>query len=154
MVRQVDYQFNDSIVLSDGEYALAVTLSEASLATFKETRGYYRNTANSHLIGRVGEIGVARWFEDAGYSVDRLFEQAGRERECDLMCDGRRVEVKTWTAQWWPAWGRCVAVGQLAALAQKADFVLWATAEVDRDSAAVDLQGWSSIEDVRAALVL
>lgn len=153
MEHRVDYQFSDTIVLSTDEYARAVELSEATLATFRRNPGYYRNTSNSHLIGKIGEIGTASWFEEVGYTVDRLYEQIGCEQECDLLCDGRRVEVKTWTARWWPAWGRCVAVGQLPALARKADFILWTTAEVRAATAAVSLQGWSTIEDIKSAPV-
>jgi hypothetical protein len=151
MDRRVDHHFNDFIVLSSEEYEHALALSEATLATFRGHRGYYRNTSNSHLVGKVGEVAAASWFEDAEYSVVRLFEQLGQEQQCDLLCDGRRIEVKTWSARWWPMWGRCVAVGQLPALAAKADFVLWVTADIADATAAVRLQGWSSIDDVHTA---
>ena len=145
MTFRPDFQFSDPIQLTAAEYGLAKDLAEATMKVFGGNRGYYRNTSNSHLIGKLGELAAAKWFEEHGYEVERLFEQVGREQ--------RRVEVKTWTAQWWEAWGRCVAVGQLPALANKADFILWTTADA-ASTPTVVLQGWSTVGDVRQAPVL
>lgn len=143
----------DDVRLWAEELAYARSLGEGTFRAFGGNRGYYRNTTNSHLIGKVGEVAVARWFEEHGYAVDRLFEEPGHEQECDLLCGGRRVEVKTWTAKYWASWGRCVAVGQVPALRKKADFIVWVTADVHESTALVVLQGWSSIEDVLASPV-
>jgi hypothetical protein len=143
-----------SYVLSDADVELAEHLAEQTLARFAQRSGYYNNTSNSHLIGKYGEIAAARWLESEGLNVDAPFMDEARTREADLVWNGFRLDVKTWTARFWPQWGRCVAVNQVGALAAKADGILWLTVEATAGrSPSVRVEGWSTMDDIRAAEV-
>jgi hypothetical protein len=116
--------------------------------------GHYRNLEKSHRLGKLGEVAVARWATEAGVQpIERMYEDGSREREADLLLGKVRVDVKTWSASTWPAWGRCVATAQLTALKRKADAIIWTFAEERGGQVRVTVVGWSTMQDIEAAPV-
>ncbi len=82
--------------------------------------------------------------------VDSVFRDASRDRECDLIASAKRMEVKTWNADYWVRWGRCVAVKQLPGIAAKADLIIWCTATMSPEPPVrVTIKGWNAISDLR-----
>lgn len=135
------------------DMALAHHLADETYATFAASRGYYRNTPASHVMGKIGEIAMDRWLTAHGWRVDPLYTAPEQVRSADLEVAGIRVEVKTWDDRWWTVWGRCVAVGQVPALREKCDSVVWLSTTPAKDSAVVHLHGWSTVADVEQAPV-
>jgi hypothetical protein len=72
-----------------------------------------------------------------------------------------RLDIKTWSAAFWPDLGRCVAVDQLRVLERKADSILWCILRENtrvpkevwlaRPSVRVSLVGYSTFADIRQA---
>jgi len=132
------------------KFGEAQELSRSSLKRFEAVRGYYRNTSNSHLVGKLGELAAESWFHEIGHEVKSLFRDPALEAEADFIVSTLRVEVKTWSAQYWAKWGRCIAIGQLPALKRKSDLLLWCTVEFDEHlrTSAVNIRGWNFTADV------
>lgn len=133
------------IRLNPQQLQRAHDLAEATLARYRDHAGHYRNTANSHTVGRIGEIGTAALLATR-LPVQTAFDDPTRDADADLHCRGLRLEVKTWTDRYWPDWGRCVAVTQLPALKRKADAVIWAST----DNTTVTVWGWNTVDDIAA----
>lgn len=143
------------VALSPDEVRLATMLADDSLDKFRSTRGYYRNTSRSHLLGKLGEVASELWLRQSGFDPVPLFREPGAEIQSDVVVNGLRVEVKTWDSQWWDKWGRCVAIGQVQALRAKADVVLWLTVVGPMTATPIaEIHGWSTIEDVSSAPTL
>jgi hypothetical protein len=137
------------------EVADARALAEATHAKWKTTQGHYRNLSRSHLVGKVGEVAAEKWASQNCVLLEARFRDFEREGDADLLLGQRirtlRVDVKTWSSEYWGQWGRCVAVGQLAALRRKADSILWAYAcDLSERAASVYLAGWSTLAEVEA----
>lgn len=132
------------------DFDQALELSRASLERFASVRGYYRNTSNSHLVGKLGELAAESWFRELGHEVVSLFRDPSLEADADIIFKEFRVEVKTWSAQYWARWGRCVAIGQLPALRRKSDILLWCTVLFDepRRTSVVDIRGWNYTAEI------
>lgn len=146
---------NPVVVITDDELREATELAEATLRVFGNVRGHYTNSLNSHLRGKLGEIACSRWLTTNGVGVEPVFRDTARMRECDIIASDTstiRLDVKTWDQTYWAEMGRCVAVDQLEKLAAKADGVLWCVSSSQLVSGVrVELAGWSSIADIRAA---
>ena len=138
--------------------------ARSSLARWKDQQGYYNNRLNSHFKGRLGEIAVEKFLTSNNLNCDSHFRFADRENLADLVLKIRgytkivRIEVKTWSANYWRELGRCIAVEQFADLSKKADVVFWCQTdllEIPSEPAPtrVTLCGWSSIADVQTAPV-
>lgn len=109
---------------------------------------HYENTPAKHQIGKLGEAGVEEWLRRAGVEVDAVFRDLDREGECDLVVAGVRIEVKSWTAEYWEPWGRCATPAQIPWIADKADLILWITVARANDRATIRVQGWSKPAEV------
>ena len=140
-----------SVRLGATDLARARELADASYIKFANSHGYYRNTPNSHIVGKIGEIAAESWLKSAHLPVFSLYDDPTRVQSADLEIAGIRIEVKAWTHDWWADWGRCIAVGQLAALREKSDCVLWVSAKTTVDSALVFIHGWSTVPEVEQA---
>lgn len=136
------------ISLNESEVADAITLAEATLARYATRYGYYRNTLNSHLLGRLGEVAVDNWLK-AFSNCEALYRDSMDDARCDLLANGKRLEVKTWNPKYWHAWGRCVAVRQFPAIQAKADLIIWCTAAPRTEPpATVTVHGWNYVNDI------
>lgn len=135
----------------------AKELAEASAAKYQQLvelkkAPYHQNTVHSHFIGKIGEIGAAMAFEQlkslarASVNVDEVFRDSSRDRECDIIINGLRVEVKTWKPYAYDLYGACVSDRQAVKLAKKADAVVYCT--FDERSGQFILQGWNTMEDI------
>lgn len=137
-----------TVLLTESEVNDAHRLAEQSLARYATRKGYYRNTSNSHLLGRLGEMACHKWLSNQT-AVQPIYKDPDRDRECDLHVGNQRIEVKTWNATYWASWGRCVAVGQMDALQAKADLIVWTTVEsVTAKAASIQIRGWNTIQDI------
>jgi hypothetical protein len=126
-------------------------LADASYAKFAAFPGHYRNTPQSHIIGKIGEIAAESWLKADLLPVSSLFDDPALMQAADLEVAGIRIEVKAWNHNWWAPWGRCIAVGQLAALREKSDCVLWVSAKTINESAIAYVHGWSTVPEVEQA---
>jgi hypothetical protein len=106
---------------------------------------------DSHLVGSLGQVAVEQWAKESGIHEESLFRDPKRVAESDVVVRGRsdvRVEVKTWTLDFWSDLGRCVAVGQMAAVEKKADVIVWAILDDRGAIPVVVLRGWSTPKEV------
>lgn len=116
---------------------------------FKNFPGYYNNKPDSHLKGKLGEIAVEQALKNFEIKCDPAFREMNRDRECDILIEALRLEVKTWSETYWLQMGRCVAVGQLPSLKKKADFVVWcSTPYVAGNAAQVRIYGVTPINQI------
>lgn len=89
-----------------------------------------------------------------------------RENLCDIQIQQAhqmlcRIEVKTWSAEYWPDLGRCIALDQYATLQRKADCVIWGIVEKlashappylrARKQLVITLAGWSTLAEIKLA---
>ncbi len=157
------------IVLSTGDIAWCVEAGRATHDRFKDLPGYYRNLLSSHVIGKFGELAVENWLRVEGAAVNRgplvsHFRDIAELRRCDLeyrFPTPLRIEVKTWNANFWEAWGRCVQPRQLPKLRREADVVVWARLTEHATESLVEgrspvpitvqIIGYSTLEDVANA---
>jgi hypothetical protein len=138
-----------TVVLSDNLITEARVLAEATFERFARVRGSYRNTLNSHFVGRLGELLVEQFLLSSEIQIDSAFRDSNRDRECDLLSGQARLEVKTWNSDYWAAWGRCIAVTQLPAIKRKADIFVWTTVSDPRSARVTGkIRGWNYVEDV------
>ena len=107
------------ISLDKNDVDRAYELARSTYEKWKTYPGYYNNTLESHLKGKLGEIAVEKWAASNAFLVDAAFEDMGRDREADLVINGTRVDAKTWAKRWWPDLGRCLAVRQMSSLQKK-----------------------------------
>ncbi len=140
------------VKLTEEKLAEAKQLSKETYEKFKTRAGYYNNSPNSHLKGKLGEIAVELYFKTLELECEAIFRDLSRDRECDLLVNGHRIEVKTWSSEYWSEMGRCIAVGQLQTLTAKADSVVWCTTDYSGFGLPiVQLQGWNSIHEIQDA---
>ena len=100
-----------------------------------------------------------------GYKLDSHFRFPERENLSDIVVKVRgyfrirRLEVKTWSENYWAELGRCIAVEQYPILKKKADIVIWCVVNhefVERavkmpGPGAVSLAGWSVVGGISEA---
>ncbi len=146
----------DQILITETDYAEAVQLADETYRGFSKRPGHYNNTPNSHLRGKIGEIAFLRWLEGLGVAVDAAFRDIARTRKADLIAEGQRssvrLDVKTWDTRYWTEMGRCVAVGQLPKLQNKADGVIWCVSPaVLEPGVTVEVVGWNTLDEVANA---
>lgn len=139
--------------LSRLEIEIATKLAVESLAVFSGRSGFYTNSLNSHLKGKLGEICFSRYLEAKGVSHEKLFmEIANLSSEDIKLSSGVRIDVKTWSSSHWKELGRCVSVYQLAALKNKADAIVWCIApDIIDENQKFYVRGWSKLDDVEQA---
>jgi hypothetical protein len=139
--------------ITNEEFQIAVTIANDTLELFSSRRGHYNNTVNSHLRGKLGEIAVARFFGESGFMVNPVFRDLNQMAEADIVIPGKcRIEVKTWSKNFWPSMGRCIAVDQLAKLQQKADLLVWCVSDDElAPNMQITIAGWNLISDIPAA---
>lgn len=139
---------NPRVALGSVEIDLARQLAGQTLSRYQESSGHYRNTPNSHLIGRLGELACEKWMVERA-PTESIFRELARENECDILFDRIRVEVKTWQDVFWGKWGRCIAVKQMHSIRKKADVVVWCSTDgILNGQARVELRGWNPISDL------
>ena len=139
------------ILLSPEQVGDAEALGEETFEQWKRAPGRYRNTPNSHRKGKLGELAVELWLQGADRLLDSPFRELDREREADVLAVGPlRLEVKTWTAAFWPRDGRCVTPGQMRPMRARADAVVWCSVQEDDGGVRVTVHGWSTLDDIAA----
>lgn len=137
------------LVLNAETKLAALLLAEASFQKYSKVFGHYRNTSNSHLVGRLGEFATYIHLDKKNLDPVPHFLDINKDRECDIGSKVGRIEVKTWSIQHWEQWGRCVSVGQYPSIKKKADVILWCTAEeIESDTPKVQFRGWSEVSDI------
>ena len=141
------------IVITNDEYNIAIEIAEETLRRFSSNRGHYNNTANSHIRGKVGEIAVSNFIGQLGFQLDPVFKDLGKMAEADIIIPCKcRIEVKTWSEEFWPTMGRCIAVDQFEKLKKKADLLVWCISASKLEPLMnVDIVGWNLIEDIPSA---
>jgi hypothetical protein len=146
--------FRTSITLTDKRLLEADDLAQQTFEKFKNQNGYYNNTANSHLKGRLGEMAVEQLCEELSLDFESVFRDLSRDKECDLVVNSLKIEVKTWSTSYWDDMGRCIAVGQLGTLQKKANYIIWCTTNYSGDGVAVvEIQGWNFVSEIEDAPV-
>lgn len=128
--------------------------------------GHYPNAARSHFIGKLGEIAVESLLNGLGCSVTSNFRNPEHERLCDIETSDKkgivkRIEVKTWSEQYWGDLGRCVAVTQVEDIEGKCDAIVWCIViepipSYDNNmiqQVHIRVRAWSTPHDVRRAEV-
>ena len=140
----------------------AAETARSSFARWESQRGYYNNRLNSHFKGKLGELAVEKFLLDQKLKLDSHFRFPDRENLADIVVKIHgykrilRIEVKTWSNNYWQDLGRCISVDQFPDLKKKADVVVWCVTDVDSAADAVApvkvlLTGWSTIDDVSKA---
>jgi hypothetical protein len=143
----------------------ALHTAELSIAKWAQRDGYYNNRTTSHFTGKLGELAVEKYLLAQNQKIDSHFRFAERENLCDLVIKLNRykkicrIEVKTWSANYWADLGRCIAVEQYPELQKKADVVLWCVIQTESiDGLAknpqpvlVSLAGWSRVDEISNA---
>ena len=125
----------------------ASLLAEKTFERYRNNPGHYRNTANSHLVGHLGEFAAFIWLRDNGFEPEADFSDPSKDKEADILTNVGRIEVKTWSERYWEQWGRCVSVSQYASIKRKADFIFWLSVdEVDSDTPKVAFRGWCEVD--------
>ena len=137
---------------------IATCLANETYERFKGHSGYYENTLNSHIVGKIGELACAQWAGSLGIHCDQAFRDLERMNEADLILIlgyGRRlrVEVKSWSSDSWQPFGRCVPVGQMPQIRAKADIVIWCSVTPLMDlllnkAGDAEIAGWNTSEEI------
>lgn len=129
---------------------VCTSMAEKTLRRYGSKSGYYRNLKNSHLIGRAGEAAVANVLLSSNQPIDVLFTDESKDALADIVWGDIRIDVKTWTENYWPQWGRCISVKQFETLKHKATHIIWCSSNIISDDPSwyVDLLGWNLISDI------
>jgi len=152
-------QSTHEIKLSIADVQWAVDVARSSFERWESQQGYYNNRLNSHFKGKLGELAVEKFLLDQNLKLDSHFRFSDRENLADLVIKVRgykkvvRLEVKTWSSNYWQDLGRCIAVDQYPDMKKKADMIIWCLVDAQKilDAPApvkVLLAGWSKITDV------
>ena len=142
----------------------AAETAHSSFAKWESQRGYYNNRLNSHFKGKLGELAVERFLLDQKLKLDLHFRFADRENLADIVVKIRgyikilRIEVKTWSRDYWQELGRCISVDQFPDLKKKADVVIWCVTDADVVAdipvpVKVLLAGWTKMDEIAKAPV-
>jgi hypothetical protein len=144
------------------KWAKDVALS--SFAKWESQQGYYNNRLNSHFKGKLGELAVEKFLLAQKLKLDSHFRYSDREKLADIVVKIKgykkviRLEVKTWSSNYWQDLGRCVAVDQYPDMKKKADMIIWCLVDDKQifDASApvkVILAGWSKIDEISKASI-
>ena len=152
------------IELSIADVQWAENVARSSFAKWESQQGYYNNRLNSHFKGKLGELAVEKFLLDQKLKLDSHFRFQDREKLADIVVKAKgykkviRLEVKTWSSNYWQNLGRCIAVDQYSDLKKKADMIVWCLVDEKQilDASAsipvkVILAGWSKIDEVLKA---
>jgi len=140
----------------------AADTARASFERWESQQGYYNNRLNSHFKGKLGELAVEKILLEQKMKLDSHFRFADREKLADLVVKINgykkvlRLEVKTWSRNYWQDLGRCISVDQFPDLKKKADVIIWcvtdASGVLDKPvPVKVILAGWSKLDEVAKA---
>ncbi|MCJ7433099.1 MAG: hypothetical protein MUO77_06385 [Anaerolineales bacterium] len=143
----------------------ATEIARSSFARWASQPGYYNNRLGSHFKGKLGELAVEKFLLDQKLQLDSHFRFSDRENLSDIVVKINRyktiarLEVKTWSSNYWRDLGRCVAVEQYPDLKKKADIIIWCLVNVvdikkvleNPMPLKVTLAGWSKIGEVAKA---
>jgi hypothetical protein len=147
------------IELSIADVQWAAETARSSFERWESQQGYYNNRLNSHFKGKLGEIAVEKFLLDQKLKLDSHFRFVDRENLADIVVKINRykkvvrLEVKTWSKNYWQDLGRCIAVDQYPDMKKKADMIVWCQVDEKQilDMPApvkILLAGWSKIEEV------
>jgi hypothetical protein len=150
------------IELSIADVQWAADVARSSFARWERQQGYYNNRLNSHFKGKLGEIAVEEFLFGQKMKLDSHFRFSDRENLADLVVKIKgykkivRLEVKTWSNNYWRDLGRCIAVDQYPDMKKKADIIVWCLVDEKQtlDTPAplkVILAGWSKIDEILKA---
>lgn len=105
-----------------------------------------RKPAPKSSVGALdlGEVAMERWARSRNYDVVALFRDPRQADSADILINKVRVEVKTWSSEYWEALGRCYTPEQASTLDNKADLVMWCVL----GESVVVLAGWSLPDEV------
>jgi hypothetical protein len=147
------------IELSVADVQWAADTARSSFERWESQQGYYNNRLNSHFKGKLGELAVEKFLLAQKLKLDSHFRFADRENLADIVVKVNRykkvvrLEVKTWSKNYWQDLGRCIAVDQYPDMKKKADMIIWC--QVDEKQildvpapVKILLVGWSKIEEV------
>lgn len=117
------------VILSSEMISEARALGNETYKLFQHNYGYYTNTPDPHIRGKLGEIAVAWHLVSTGFEIQKHYQSIDSLSLCDieLISDIKYpiIEVKTWNERYWDELGRCVAVGQYSSICQKPDVIIW-----------------------------
>ncbi len=136
------------IPLTETDRLLAEELAQKTHQRYKNTQGFYRNLKSSHMIGRYGEIGAHKYFQQLNIQCEGHYLNAEEDNLCDITAGSTRWDIKTWNTNYWQVWGRAVSSAQLPRLEAKADAILWASVD-PLEPSEVLIYGWNTIDDVK-----
>jgi hypothetical protein len=147
------------IELSIADVQWAADTARSSFERWESQQGYYNNRLNSHFKGKLGEIAVEKFMLEQKLKLDSHFRFSDRENLADLVVKIKgytkiaRLEVKTWSMNYWQDLGRCIAVDQYPDMKKKADMIIWCLVDEKQileasAPAKVILAGWSKIDEV------
>jgi hypothetical protein len=148
------------IELSIADVQWAADTARSSFERWESQQGYYNNRLNSHFKGKLGEIAVEKFLLTQKLKLDSHFRFPDRENLADIVIKIKgykkvaRLEVKTWSKNYWQDLGRCIAVDQYPDMKKKADMIIWCLVDEKQISDApvkVLLAGWSKMEEVLKA---
>lgn len=140
----------------------ALSLAQSAAAHYRGRPGVYGdNDFDRQRVGKLGETGVADWFEMRGWVVDRTYKRAS-EPHPDIRVSatppdraGPRVrwppsalaiEVKTWRDRTWAAHGRTLSPRQMPGILD-GDMLIWCRLP-EGQMAKVILEGWTWCSDL------
>lgn len=140
-------------IVSEEEFCLALDLANKTMEVFSKRPGFYNNSLNSHLRGKVGEIAASAALATAGIETIDLWSDIGFLTEADIHVPSKfRADVKTWDVRYWHEMGRCVAHGQFPKLRAKADAIIWCSSDTHLEiGMKVNVLGWNVVTDVTDA---
>lgn len=160
------------ITLDHKSLELAREIAVKRFAAQKDNpRPEYDNTLGGHFIGACGEMAAYQWASQKWKAVEAHFLDLQDESNPDIVADGKRIEVKTWSRFVWDRGrGRCVTRNQLRKYKDRSvDAVLWCHWKEDvfgkpaRSLTEVEITGldgidiivadWSTLAKIEAAPV-
>ncbi len=150
------------IELSLADVQWAADTARSSFERWESQQGYYNNRLNSHFKGKLGEVAVEKFLLDQKLKLDSHFRFSDRENLADIVVKINgykkiaRLEIKTWSKNYWHDLGRCIAVDQYPDLKKKADIIVWCVVDEKMILDApvkVLLAGWSKMDEVLNASI-
>ncbi len=152
----------EQIELTYEDLQWAMETAHASFARWENQQGYYNNRLNSHFKGKLGELAVEKFLASKNLKFDSHFRFSDRENLADIVLKIKgykkivRIEVKTWSANYWEELGRCISVDQFLDLRKKSDVIIWCITDIhdtsiDLKHTTITIYGWSTINDIQNA---
>jgi len=152
----------EEVELTIAEVQWAIETARESFARWKSQKGYYNNRLNSHFKGKIGELATEKFLMNKSLKLDSHFRFPDRENLADIVIKIKgykrivRVEIKTWSTNYWKELGRCIAVDQVSDLKKKSDVIIWCLTNIQEipkipTTIKMSVYGWSTITDVENA---